>query len=129
MIRQWPVQQAIYAVMASDSMLFNSVTSISDQPPQNAVAPYVVLGEGTGTPDDVLDVSGSQQTMTIHVWDRDAPMSRVKQIMDRIVVILHNAKLTNAVTQFASCTVEYTGLDRDVETWHGVVRVRVLTFG
>src|SRR4051812_37157563 len=105
MIKQWPVQQAVYSALAGDPTLFNMVTSISDKPPENAVHPYMVIGEDTGIKDDLLIETGSQQTVALHVWDKDAPGSRCKQIMDQTCVVMHGARLANPATSFISCEV------------------------
>lgn len=129
MIRTWPVQRAIYTVLSSDATLNAMVTGISDEPLQNQQHPYIVLGEDTAASDDLLSETGSQVTLTMHVWDKDAPTSRAKQIVDRINFLLHNATLTLLSGAAVSCRSEFTQTTRDGDTVHSVVRVRVLTFG
>jgi hypothetical protein len=137
MIRPWPVQKAIYTRLVADSTLMGMVTSIVDEPDQNAGFPYILIGEMTATPDDVLDTTGGNHTCTIHFWDKDQPMSRVKQIMGRSGWVLHDAKLVLTATlpgnigggQVFTCRVEWQEAIRDVDTIHGLMRVRVGTFG
>lgn len=133
MIRLLPVQTAIYQALISDAplmaMLPNGTDSVIEEPDQNQAAPYITLGEQTGTPDDLLIETGGQQTNTLHVWDHDAPVSRIKAVMDRAIQVLHNARLTIVGTQLVQCIVEYTEVMRDQESRHGVIRVRVVTFG
>lgn len=129
MIRLWNLQLAIYAALRADTTLIGMVSGIYDEPDQNQVFPYILFGEGTGTADDLLQETGAQQTLTLNIWDQNAPSSRVKQIMDRIITLLHNVKLTVAQTQTVSCRIEFLDVNRDVDSVHGVLRVRVITFG
>jgi hypothetical protein len=131
MIRLWPVQQAVYSKLSGDSTLMSMVTAIADQPDQDQAFPYITLGEASGTPDDLLNATGSQQTLTLHAWDRGTSMSTVKQVLDRMVVTLHDAQLSISGTQAVRCQVEMADVFRegDGEDRHGVMRVRVSTFG
>ncbi len=129
MIRSWAVQQAVYTILHSDSTLMALVTGIADEPEQDQIHPYVVIGETTAVPDDILSTTGAQETLTLHVWDKDAPISRTKQIMDRMIVLLHAKKFAVSGTQTVQTLTEFTEVTRDTDTLHGIVRVRVITFG
>lgn len=129
MIRIWPVQQAVYGALTGDSTLMALVTGVNDEPDQNQAFPYINIGEATGASEDLLNTSGAQQTVTLHIWDKDAPISRTKQVMDRICIVLHNARLTISGTQAVQCVVEFAEAIRDVDTLHGILRVRIVTFG
>jgi hypothetical protein len=129
-IRSWATQQALYARLNADTTLMGMVTAIRDQPDQNAIFPYITLGEGTGAPDDLLDVTGAQMTQTLHVWDKSTSMMRIKQVMDRMSVVLHGQKFAMAGAQMVTCLVEFTEVIREQDDIrHGVLRVRFLTFG
>lgn len=123
------VQKAVYGALSADSTLMGMITSLSDDPDQNAPYPYVLIGDDTGNPEDLLIETGTNATLTIHFWDRDAPMSRVKGIMDQADQTLHHARLNVIGSQLVDCLVEFREVGRDVDTIHGVMRVRVITFG
>ena len=131
MLRLWSVQQAVYAHMSGDATLLGMVTTITDQPNQNTAFPYVTIGEGTGVPDDLLIESGGSQTLNLHIWDKSTSMSGVKGIMDRMVQRLHNASFAVASSQMVRCAVEFAEVMRegDGEIRHGIMRLRVETFG
>lgn len=131
MIRSWATQQSLYARLTGDVTLMGLVTAIRDQPDQNQAFPYITLGEGTGTPDDLLDVTGAQMTQTLHIWDKSTSMMRLKQVMDRIYAVLHGQKFAFTGGQLVTCLVEFTEVlrDSDGETRHGIMRVRMSTFG
>lgn len=130
MVRQWPVQQAIYGAMTADATLMGMVTGIFDGPNQNQQLPYITIGESTGTADDLVIETGAQTTHTMQVWDKSQGMARVKQIMDRITVVLHRKQLTITGTQAVECVLEFaeTFRDADGETRRGAMRFRVATF-
>lgn len=125
----WNTQQALYGRLAGDVLLNTMVKAIVEEAEQNQAFPYILLGEQTGTPEDILEVDGDQQTYTMHIWDKDAPISRVKKIMDRMKVLLHNQRILIVGTQTVNCIVEFSEVLRDVDALHGVMRVRIITFG
>jgi hypothetical protein len=49
--------------------------------------------------------------------------------MDRIKVLLHNRKISIQDIQTVNCIVEFSEVLRDVDTLHGVMRLRIITFG
>jgi hypothetical protein len=128
-VSTWNTQIMLYGVLAGDATLNTMVTAVVEEVEQNQKFPYIILGEQTGTPDDILDVDGDQQTYTMHVWDKDAPISRIKKIMDRMKAILHNRRLSIQGVQTVNCIVEFSEVMRDVDTLHGVMRVRIISFG
>lgn len=129
MVRLWNVQQAIYDALAGDPLVMSMITSLSDTPEQNQRHPYVLLGDATGAPQDLLIETGATITETLHIWDRDAPISRAALIMGYMVNVLHGRKLTLASAQAVDCFVEFSEINRDAEFVHGILRVRVITFG
>jgi hypothetical protein len=129
MIRLWPVQQAIYGLLSSDSTFMGMITGLLDEPDVNQRFPYVSIGPGTGTPDDLLVETGGSHTAVLDFWDRDAPVSRVKQIMFRATQVIHGQRPSMSGAQVTRCDVEYEEVIRDVDTIHGIMRVRMDTFG
>jgi hypothetical protein len=130
MIRQWPVQKAIYGKLTSDATLMGMITGVFDVAPQDQPYPYLLIAEDTGAADDLIDITGAQVTDTIHGWDKNAPVSRMKQIMDRAGYVLHNAALTLEGSTCVACRVEFVNTIPEVDTaTHGIMRVRVVSFG
>lgn len=131
MVRQWPIQQSLYSALTADITLMALVTGVFDGPDQNQPTPYITLGDSTGVPDDLVIETGAQTTHTLQVWDKSQGMARLKQIMDRITVVLHRKALVISGTQAVECVSEFaeTFRDPDGETRRGAMRFRILTFG
>jgi hypothetical protein len=64
-VSTWNTQVGIYAVLAGDALLSTMVQVVAEEAEQNQRYPFVLLGEQTGTPDDILEVDGDQQTFTL----------------------------------------------------------------
>lgn len=134
MIRLWGVQLAGYNLMVADeillSMLRQGALSIAEEPIQDDPGPYIVIGESTGVPEELLTESGGQHTLTMHIWHRDAPMEYVKRILDRLTQIFQHAQFTILDdSQLVASVVELAEAMRDEIFIHGVFRVRIVTFG
>lgn len=84
----WLVQQAIYQVLTGDEALAGLVTGVYDDVPEDAVAPYVTLGEAWETPANTLDRFGRLVTAQLHVWSRQPGMAEAMAIANRVVGLL-----------------------------------------
>jgi hypothetical protein len=131
MLRSWPIQQAIYSTLTGDVTLMTLINGVLDNPDQNTQPPYITLGESTSAPDDLLTETGSQETLTIQVWTKDGGMSKCKQIMQRVYMLLHRQAISVSGTQTVECRCELAESFRetDGETRRGLMRFRVVTFG
>lgn len=132
MIRLWGVQLAAYDRMAADApllaLLRDGENSIAEEPPQDDPGPYIVLGEGTGVPDDLMVETGAAQTLTMYIWHRDAPLQLVKQILQRLSEIFTDAPLIVDGKPVVSCTVEMAEAGREEIFNRGIFRIRIQTF-
>jgi hypothetical protein len=130
MTHQQATQAALYSALTADAPLMAIVQGVFDGPDQNQAMPYITLGENTATPDDLIIETGGQLTFTVQFWDKAQSFSRLKQIMDRAVLVLHRKTLMIAGTQAVECVLEFaeTFKDSDAETRRGVCRFRILTF-
>lgn len=117
------VQKAIYAKL--DAALTQPVY---DDVPDNAIAPYVVIGDDTFIEFDSDLVNGFEATVTIHSWSKYRGRSEVKTIMAAIYDALHRAEFTVQGYNLVGCDCEYseTFLESDGVTRHGVQRFRIL---
>ena len=131
-MREMDLQAAVYALLVADASLMGLAAAVYDHVPQNAVFPYVVIGEDAAAADDTDDTASADHVITIHTWAAYRGLKQVKQLQQYIYAALHRTTLTvNGVTGATECSVESSDnfLDSDGLTRHGVQRVRVLIDG
>jgi hypothetical protein len=117
------VQKAIFAKLKAALS-----TTIYDNVPDNAVAPYIVIGDDTFVQMDTDLIVGFEATVTIHSWSKYRGRAEVKTIMGNIYDALHRAEFTVQGYNLLGCDCEYseTFLESDGVTRHGVQRFRIL---
>jgi hypothetical protein len=101
---------------------------VYDDVPDNALAPYIVIGDDTMIEYDADQVLGFDSTVTIHTWSTYRGRSEVKSLMGLIYDALHRAEFTIQGYNLIGCDCEYseTFLESDGVTRHGVQRFRIL---
>jgi len=117
------VQKAIFSTLSAALS-----TTVYDNVPDNAVAPYVVIGDDTFVQMDTDLIVGFEATITIHSWSKYRGRAEVKTIMGNIYDALHRAEFTVQGYNLLGCDCEYseTFLESDGVTRHGVQRFRIL---
>ncbi len=134
-MKAWEMQKAVYSALTGSASLMAIVTAVYDHAPQNAVFPYVVIGEDQATPVDADDLLGADHLVDVHVWsgggdgtNQHRGQSPVKRSQDAIYAALHRQPLTVAGAAFISCDLEFqeTFMDPDGVTQHGLQRFRVM---
>lgn len=126
------LQIAIYTALNADGTLGGLIDSIYDNVPDNAVFPYLVIGEFTSVTFDDKTSNGTNTTVTLHAFTQDRDKHLVHDILARTYDLLHTVELS--VTgqtlielrsdNFLQVFQENTGNNT---TYHGVVRYRALT--
>lgn len=127
-MRAWDLQVAIFAQLQASASLLALVSAVYDHTPENAVFPYVVIGDGVASKDDADDTVGASHLVDVHTWSRYRGKKETRLIQQEIHEALHRSTLTVANAVFVDCTceLEETFLDDDGLTRHGVQRFRVL---
>lgn len=117
------IQKAIYSAL--DSALS---VPVYDDVPDNAAAPYVVIGADTLVAFDTDDGSGFEATLTIHSWSVYRGRKEIKELQGAIYDALHRAELSISGYNFLGCDSEFSEslLEADGVTRHGVQRFRIL---
>jgi len=126
---QWEVQQAVYNRLLDNNAVNESVDGrVFDEVPQGTEYPYINIGEDTAIAWDTDDSTGSESTLTLHVWSRKSGRREVKEIMRLIYASLHRAELVVAGAYVVLCDWEFSEsfMDADGVTRHGVTRYRVI---
>ena len=126
------LQIAIFTALKADVTLGNLVNAVYDDVPDNAVFPYLVIGEFTSVTFDDKTDDGANTTVTLHAFTQGRDKHLVHDIIARTYDLLHNAELSvvgqnlillrsdNFLQVFQEKTDNNT-------TYHGVVRYRALT--
>lgn len=133
---QWPVQQAVYDALRADAtlrtLISNPVRVFSVTAPQDTDYPYIVIGDGSGSPFDTKTTNGMELIFNVHTWSRYRGAKQPLEIMDAINDAIDEQDLaisghTLVVLRFDSSVGPMP--DPDGHTLHGVQRFRVITEG
>lgn len=120
---------ALTDLLADDPRFSGSVPAVYDHVPQEAVFPYVVIGDDMSVDFDTDDTTGSDTEVTVHVWSQFRGRGEVKKIQREIHNALHRHDLSvdGSVTTVTAESEEARSLvDDDGLTRHGVQDFRVL---
>ena len=140
------VQRSIFNVLTGDATLRQllathadagspTMPAVYDVVPQSSsseddtVYPYVELGEFTAGEFDTDDINGLEQTVTLHIWDRNEGRGRAKQVHEAVYNALQNVQLEVIGAHAIYCYFEFSESipDPDVLTQHLVMRFRIVT--
>ena len=128
---QWELQKAVYQTLAADAALQAEIgdpARIFDDPPPDALFPYLTLGEARAT--DWKGVEGGlEHDVKLYVFSRYAGRREVKRILGAVYDALHEEALTVAGHDFINIRFVFADAFRrsDGETYQGVARFRAVT--
>jgi hypothetical protein len=125
----WDLQQAIFARLKAFAPVIALVTDVYDSvAPQDAVFPYLVIGEVAAVPFNTHSSQGSDSTITIHSWSEFRGQSEIKRIQDATKDALDRFDLVVAGVDMINSEwdVSDSFVDDDNLTIHGVQRFRIL---
>lgn len=125
------VQEAVYGALTSSSIvqaLIGSPARVYDVVPPSAQFPYITLGDVVVKEFDTKDQTGFEQSLTLHVWSRYRGRKELKQIVQTIYDVLHNAALTVTGANYVSCVFQSASTlqENDGLTLHGILRYRII---
>lgn len=117
---------AVYKILAGDTALKNMTQGVYDAiAPSQTLYPYVVLGEWTEGPNDILSREGRECTVAVHIYSRYSGSKEVKAIFKRVLALLgrsavstQNWNVVFGIFETANTLVE------DNETQHLIARFR-----
>lgn len=119
-----PIQRAVFARLDAELTV-----GVHDHVPEGAAYPYVVVGEGTATPDNVHGGFGHDTTITLHVWSTYHGTSEALGIAGELIGLLdHQPLVVDELTTVAvrhRQTVVMRDPDRDLR--HVAVRFAINT--
>jgi hypothetical protein len=121
------IQRALYTKLNGDGVLMGMLSAIYDAPPQAAMTPYLVLGDGQSSviPADGLSVTALQMDLT--VWGEPEGRKSVLTIMNRLVALLHLGTLSLAGLQLVDmrCDEAASALEEEATQVRGRLRVNL----
>lgn len=131
MTAAWELQKAVYQTLSADAALQAEIgdpARIYDDPPPDAVFPYVTLGEARATDWKGVD-GGLEHDLRLYVFSRYAGRREVKRIIGAVYDALHDAALTITGCDLVNIRFVFGDAFRrqDGETYQGVARFRAVT--
>nr|WP_309101680.1 DUF3168 domain-containing protein [Fredinandcohnia onubensis] len=122
----WPLQQAIFRRLDSDTALKAKVTGILDDVEEGQVFPYVTIGEPTITPFETKTTHGEQATVVLHCWSQYAGKKEAYEILNLMLKAMTNAPLQVEGFSLFKTQLEQMNVIIDIDdvTKHGIMRLR-----
>jgi hypothetical protein len=80
----WALQKAIYASLSAHLPLITEITGIFDAPPQDAVFPYVTIGDDVVSDASAKAMVATDHRLVLHVWTRSPGKAQVKLLLQRV---------------------------------------------
>jgi hypothetical protein len=127
----WPLQQAVFAVLAADAALavLLGPGRVYDDVPQGTPRPYVTLGPATAQDWSTGTEHGTEHLLTVHVWSGARGKKQAHEILGAIRAALHDQPLTLAAHRLINLRHERSEIRRtpDGEAIHATARFRAVT--
>lgn len=125
------VQEAVYGALTSSTALqalIGNPARLYDVVPPAAIFPYATLGDVLIKQFDTKDQYGFDQALVLHVWSRYRGRKELKQIIQTIYDVLHNATLNVSGANVVMCQFQSasTSQENDGLTLHGILRYRII---
>ncbi len=128
---QWALQKAIYQHLRADAGVRAEIgdpVRIYDDPPPDAVFPYLTIGEARAS--DLKGVDGGlEHDLKLYVFSRYAGRREVKRILGAVYDSLHEAGLSLSGHDLVNISFVFADVFRrlDGEIYQGVARFRAVT--
>lgn len=126
------VQAAIHQILSGDATLTAIVgeDGVLDDVPEPKHYPFVVIGDGIETPDNVHGGFGSRVAHTLHVWSEHRGSREALDITGHIMRLLDHRAIPVAGRQMVACRHEQTITlrDPDPDVRHVAVRFTFESF-
>lgn len=108
---------------------------VFDYVPQEAVMPYVTIGEYTGVPFDAKDFEGLEPTVTLHAWSEAKGKAEAMKLLSKVeeaigyepLPLREGHSIMMQRPEFQTVLEEKTSVSSysgDKKTYHGVIRFR-----
>ncbi len=125
------LRSAIRGALAADTPLVSLLggEKIYDEPPREAVLPYVTLGQDVIADGSTSTERGEEHSLTLHVWSRQGGHREAHVLAGAVLEALIDAPLSLDGHHLANMRFVVADVRRenDGRTYHGIVRLRALT--
>lgn len=125
---QFSLQQSFYQHLTGDTTLMALVSGIFDHVPQSTAYPFVTIGEAIIRDWSNVEHQGTEQTIALRIWSREAGRKQASTIMERIVTLLNSSTLSVSGQALRSLRFVSSNiiLQEDGLTYRGTLTFRVL---
>jgi hypothetical protein len=125
------LRAAIHEALSADGAL-NALlggAKIYDEPPREAVFPYVTLGETRVSDFSTGTESGEEHQITLHGWSRQGGHREAHMISGALLQALDDAPLTLTDHRLVNLRFSVADVRREADgrTYHALVRFRAMT--
>ncbi len=125
------LQRSLYQLLRSDATLTAVLggSRVYDDVPQRAELPYVTFGQSLVRDWSTGSEPGHEHVVTLHVWSRAPGRKKVHEIVEVLVALLHEQQPELDTHRIVNLRHELSEARRDTdgETYHGIIRYRVVT--
>jgi len=121
------VQKAIGDVISNNSALTTlGVTAVYKIPPENAVFPYITIGDIIISSRNVKVENWFEYNINVHVWDQSTSQQRAQNILSALYDALDRKTLTVGSYSPSTYWVQsFVTPEPDRKTQHGIFMLRV----
>lgn len=126
------LQTIIYSTLNGDSTLDGIIgdNKIFDNVPQDTGYPYVVIGNESAINRGTKSLDGNEYTLDIEVWSQYRGKKEIKEAMERIYTLFHDASYSVSGANMVVSQVRnvITLVENDGITRHGVITLSVIVY-
>lgn len=123
----WPIQQALYTRLSTDTALMQKVTGVYDEVGEGVLFPYVTIGEPTMTPFETKSTYGENVTWVLHCWSQYSGKKQAYEILNLMMQAITKEPFVIDGFSLLRVNVEpnmQVITDIDGTTKHGILRLR-----
>lgn len=109
--------------------LLGDPARVYDEPPAEAVFPYVTLGRVESRPADAAGAPAIEHVVTLHIWSRYGGRAEALDVIGALRAALHDASVAVAGRRLVFVFASFADVFRsgDAQTTHGILRLRAVT--
>ena len=125
------LRAAIHDALVADSPLMSLLGGprVYDEPPRDALFPYVTLGEARVTDWSTGTERGEEHQLTLHAWSRQGGHKQAHLIAGALLQALHDTPLMLSDHRLINLCFSVADVRREADgrTYHALVRFRAVT--
>jgi hypothetical protein len=107
---------ALYSALKNNAALAAKISGIYDMPPTTAAFPYAEVGEVFEVSDELLDNSGAEITLRLHIWSKYAGRKEIYEIRALVIAALPEWALYDGINVMRD--------PDEPDIWHGIIEIK-----